>query len=149
MDTYYIDVFKACQELLDNTDTEISLRLWTTTNAQGLFGKKNLTVKPHLYINVQSPFQWPDPDNDYYEPRGFCMGLRTHIAVLCDGTVVPCCLDGNSNISLGNIFNTPMEDILNSQRAVDFYNGFNSHMAVEELCRHCSFKERFDKNWKR
>ena len=149
MDTYYIDVFKACQELLDNTDTEISLRLWTTTNAQGLFGKKNLTVKPHLYINVQSPFQWPDPDNDYYEPRGFCMGLRTHIAVLCDGTVVPCCLDGNSNISLGNIFISPMEDILNSQRAVDFYNGFNSHMAVEELCRHCSFKERFDKNWKR
>ena len=55
----------------------------------------------------------------------------------------------NGNISLGNIFNSPMDDILNSQRAVDFYNGFNSHMAVEELCRHCSFKERFDKNWKR
>ena len=57
MDTYYKDVFKACQELLDNTNTEISLRLWTTTNAQGLFGKRNLDIKPHLHINVQSPFQ--------------------------------------------------------------------------------------------
>lgn len=143
MDTYYRDVFGACEDIIAGTPTEISLRLWTTTNADGLFGTRNLDVRRQLHINVQSPFEWPDLDNSYYCERGFCQGARTHIAVLCDGTVVPCCLDGNGVMAVGNIYKEAMSDILNKERLIKFREGFNNRQAVEELCRHCSFKERF------
>lgn len=70
-------------------------------------------------------------------------GIRTHIAILSDGTVVPCCLDGNGVMALGNILDTPLSDILESDKSKAFVQGFNDKYAVEPLCRHCSFKERF------
>ncbi|MDD3239730.1 MAG: radical SAM protein [Lachnospira sp.] len=167
MDTYFKDVFESCETLLSQTNTEISMRLWTvqtlekekpqnssdiSTNSQntssmkkpGLFGQSNFRVKDRLHINVQSPFEWPDVNNDYYCDRGFCQGLRTHIAILSNGSVVPCCLDGNSVMELGNIFSTHLERILSSNRAVAFREGFHGKRAVEPLCQHCSFKERFN-----
>ena len=73
----------------------------------------------------------------------FCQGLRTHIAILSDGTIVPCCLDGNAYISLGNIFVQDISEILEQERTQNFIQGFRDKRAVEPLCCHCSFKERF------
>lgn len=143
MDSYIRDVFAACEELLEKTETEISLRLWNTKENPTLFGQKNYTVKEHLHINVQQPFEWPDINSEYYNDRGFCQGLRSHIAILSDGTVVPCCLDGNACMALGNIFDSSMKNILDSDRTREFIQGFNKKTAVEDLCKHCSFKERF------
>ena len=92
MDTYINDLFYSCETLLDKTDTEISLRLWNTKNEPFLFGERNCTIKRHLYVNVQSPFEWPELNGSYYNERGFCQGIRTHIAILSDGTVVPAVL---------------------------------------------------------
>lgn len=143
MDTYIAQLFASCETLLAQTYTEISLRLWNTTGVPTLFGEKNCVIKRHLYVNVQSPFEWPALDNAYCNDRGFCQGLRQHMAVLSDGTVVPCCLDGNAVMALGNIFTTPLKDILAGERSVRFIEGFRAKRAVEPLCRHCSFKERF------
>ena len=143
MDSYINNLFESCETLLDKTDTEISLRLWNTKKEPFLFGEKNCTIKRHLYINVQSPFEWPDVNSTYCNERGFCQGLRQHMAILCDGTVVPCCLDGNGVMALGNILDSTLEEILSSPRSVAFMEGFKKKTAVEPLCMHCSFKERF------
>ena len=143
MDTYIHNLFEACETLLAKTDTEISLRLWNTRKDPLLFGDKNCTIKRHLYVNVQQPFEWPDLNSSYCNDRGFCQGLRHHIAILCDGTVVPCCLDGNGVMALGNIFDMTLEDILKLPRSIAFMEGFKRKTAVEPLCQHCSFKERF------
>ena len=143
MDTYIHNLFEACETLLAKTDTEISLRLWNARNDPLLFGDKNCTIKRHLYVNVQQPFEWPDLNSSYCNDRGFCQGLRHHIAILCDGTVVPCCLDGNGVMALGNIFDMTLEDILKLPRSIAFMEGFKRKTAVEPLCQHCSFKERF------
>lgn len=144
MDTYIHDVFESCETLLERTKTEISMRLWNTKNDPHIFGQKNYRVKERLHINVQSPFQWPDVNNDYFCDRGFCQGLRTHIAILSNGVVTPCCIDGNGVMELGNIFSTHLESILSSNRSVEFRKGFAAKRAVEPLCQHCSFKERFN-----
>ena len=73
----------------------------------------------------------------------FCYGLRDHFGVLCDGTIVPCCLDHDGNISLGNCFEKPLSEILHSERARRIYNGFSEKKAVEELCRRCGFVTKF------
>lgn len=142
--TYINELFECCNIILDKTETEISLRLWNTKKSPTLFGERNCTIKRHLYVNVQSPFEWPELDSEYYNERGFCQGLRSHIAILSNGTVTPCCLDGNGVMNLGNIFTTPLSEILENERSTAFREGFKAKRAVEPLCCHCSFKERFN-----
>ena len=56
---------------------------------------------------------------------------------------MPCCLDGNGVMNLGNIFSSHLRDILESERSQAIINGWHKKTAVEPLCIHCSFKERF------
>ena len=142
---YIQELFHCCNLINEKTNTEISLRLWNTPTNPTLFDQNNFRIRQHLHINVASPFEWPDVDNSYCNNRGFCQGLRTHIAILCDGTVVPCCLDGNGIMALGNILTTPLTDILAGDRCTNIIEGFHAMKTVEPLCTHCSFKERFSK----
>ena len=75
--------------------------------------------------------------------KGFCHALRTHAAILVDGTVVPCCLDGEGVINLGNVQEEKFTDIINSERATAIVDGFSRREAVEELCRKCGFRQKF------
>ena len=70
-------------------------------------------------------------------------GLRDQIGILCDGTVVPCCLDAEGSIALGNIFRQSLDEILNSERAKALYRGFSNRAPAEELCLRCGYAERF------
>ena len=102
----------------------------------------NRRLGPGLYLDRAAKFDWPAPDAPVQNVT-FCYGLRRQIAVLCDGTVVPCCLDGQGVMALGNIFTTPLSAILQSPRAKAIYDGFSRRRAVEELCRRCGYAARF------
>lgn len=99
-----------------------------------------------LYLEWGERFDWPSlscaPD---YGERGTCYGLKDQIGVLCDGTVVPCCLDGEGVISLGNLHSQSMEEILNAPRTRAIADGFSKNRMVEPLCRHCGYARRFVK----
>lgn len=97
----------------------------------------------NIYIQFGDKFDWPDIENQTLNETAFCYGMRDQIGVLCDGTVVPCCLDNNGEINLGNIFETNLDDIINSPRALNIYNGFSNRKACEELCKKCSFARKF------
>lgn len=94
----------------------------------------------NLYLEFDNMFEWPDSERDEYaQQESFCYALRNQIGVLVDGTVVPCCLDHNGDIALGNLFDQPLEEILTSPRAKAIYDGFTRHEAVEPLCRRCGY----------
>ena len=97
----------------------------------------------NIYIQFGDKFDWPDIENQTLNETTFCYGMRDQIGVLCDGTVVPCCLDNNGEINLGNILNADLDDIINSPRALNIYNGFSNRKACEELCKKCSFARKF------
>lgn len=102
-------------------------------------------LAPRLFLEWGDRFDWPDdsmPESDENSPL-FCHALRNHIGVLVDGTVVPCCLDADGKLSLGNLHETELDDILNSQRARAIYDGFSRRRAVESFCRKCGFAKRF------
>lgn len=99
-------------------------------------------VGHNFYLGVAEKFAWPDLERDIIDEAGFCYGLRDQIGILVDGTVVPCCLDNEGNIPLGNIFTTPLEGIVNSPRARELYEGFSRRCAVEELCKRCGYAQR-------
>ena len=95
-----------------------------------------------LYLERAEKFDWPDLDAPETGTR-FCLGLRDQAAVLCDGTVVPCCLDHEGDVPLGNLLEQELEEILASPRARAVYEGFSQGKPSEELGRRCGFAARF------
>jgi radical SAM protein with 4Fe4S-binding SPASM domain len=106
-------------------------------------GHQGTTLAPRVFLEWGEKFDWPDLSLPGEESPLFCRGLRDQIGVLADGTVVPCCLDHNGEIPLGNLFTQSMEEILSSCRANALYDGFSQRKAVEPLCRTCGYAKRF------
>jgi len=111
---------------------------------------KPWTVEPRgtrlaerVYLQHGEKFDWPDLTAPDGGGQAFCYGLRDQIGVLCDGTAVPCCLDHEGDLALGNLFRQDLEEILDSPRAKAIYDGFSGRRAVEPLCRRCGFASRF------
>lgn len=107
------------------------------------FSTRGARIRHKLHLEYGDRFAWPDMEAEDGGERVFCYGLSDHFSVLCDGTVVPCCLDNNGTLALGNIFDSPLEDILRSERAQRIAEGFKAHTAAEELCRKCGYARRF------
>lgn len=107
--------------------------------------KKNVKVKGRVFLHFDSRFQWPHPSHPVRSSRGFCYGLSSHIGILADGTVVPCCLDKDGIINLGHCGSQNLMEIIQSPRAHSILHGFNRGILVEDLCRKCTFISRFDK----
>ncbi|MDQ1243819.1 MAG: hypothetical protein QG565_159 [Campylobacterota bacterium] len=103
---------------------------------------KSIRLAPKVLLNFDSYFEWPSLASSH-SSEGTCYGLKSHIGILANGVVVPCCLDGEGVIALGNLHDTTLEEILNSKRTKDIVEGFKNFKAVEELCKKCSYKDRF------
>lgn len=103
---------------------------------------KNIKISPRIYVDKDNEFIWPDETNGN-ESTGFCMALKTQIAILCDGTVVPCCLDSNGCIELGNIYNQSLDEIINGDKFKLLKKSFQERKITEKLCLNCTFKNRF------
>lgn len=167
---YMLGVFKACDNKLQSYPKPfINLRVWNLDEKSSeaefnklLFGKlesffgtqidtekiykdkiKSLRLAPKVLLNFDNYFEWPSLKSEH-ESDATCYGLKSHIGILADGTVVPCCLDGEGVINLGNLNERALENILNSSRAKAIVEEFAHGKAVEELCKKCSYKERFN-----
>lgn len=110
-----------------------------------LLESNGIKIRKNIYLNMAEKFEWPDIDKDNEDTEIFCYGLRDQMGILVDGTVVPCCLDSEGNISLGNIFENSLGEILESDRAKNIYDGFSRRCAVEDLCKRCGYAKRYKK----
>ena len=123
-----------------------ALRLWNEGAAEALpqDARGNRTLSPNLFLERAERFAWPDlsaPETG----ANFCHGLTRQLAVLCDGTVTPCCLDSEGTIALGNLFTQALPEILRSPRAAAMAAGFAARRPSEDLCRRCGYARRFSK----
>lgn len=168
---YINNVLDFISESTSNSDVIISLRLWNleennTTNVERkrnneilelierefnlpykiqekVVPGKGVKITDRVYLNQEYQFQWPDLALNEDDGLGFCYGLRNQVAILVDGTVVPCCLDGEGVINLGNIKETHFSSIIESERANKIVDQFSKREAAEELCRKCGYRKRF------
>lgn len=106
--------------------------------------RQSIRLASKILLHFDRYFEWPSLNNPTYGD-GYCQGLSKQIAVLADGRVVPCCLDGEGIIELGNLHVTNLGKILVTERSCDIIGGFSRAIASEELCQKCSYKERFKK----
>ena len=105
--------------------------------------RRGTRIGERIYLEYGDKFDWPDLAAPKVGEACFCYGLRDQIGVLCDGTVVPCCLDHEGDIPLGNLFRDNLDEILNTPLAKAIYDGFSGKKAVMELCKKCGYARRF------
>ncbi len=168
---YISTVLGFAREAVESSNMIVSLRLWNLDqdNATNLERSRNrealaiiekefnldyqieekvtpgsgLKIADRIYINQDYEFKWPALHEEEDDGKGFCHGLRSQAAILTNGTVVPCCLDGEGVINLGNVYDTAFSEIVEGERANHLYDGFSRREAVEELCRKCGYRKRF------
>ena len=105
--------------------------------------QKGHRLKNRLSMHYDTEFTWPDLSLPVISGKGTCYGLRSHFGILVDGTVVPCCLDKEGAIPLGNIREEPLESILESDKARAILKGFLERKLVDPLCQRCDYVTRF------
>jgi radical SAM protein with 4Fe4S-binding SPASM domain len=169
-DSYLSQAFDFARQFTSSTNGYISFRLWNlSTDADANQQKQNKyilkkieqayqlpepiddirpksqgnTLAPRTYLNFDYLFDWPDLLAPDFGTDGTCHGLRRQLAILADGSVVPCCLDNEGILTLGNIFSESLADILQKERSLRIIEGFQRRKITEPLCRHCGYRTRF------
>lgn len=99
-------------------------------------------LSDNLYLEFDRKFQWPDAGKERVGEDGqkaqlYCKALTKQIGILSDGSLVPCCLDHDGDVILGNLFRQSLEEILSSPRALAMTEAFKHHAASEKLCQNC------------
>ncbi|MHC1684298.1 MAG: radical SAM/SPASM domain-containing protein [Clostridiaceae bacterium] len=168
---YINNIISFIKESTDSSNLLISLRLWNLDEDNETNSKKSrnrnileiiekefnlpykieekispgrgIKIQDRVYLNQDYEFDWPDLKEDEDDGIGFCYALRNQVGILVNGTVVPCCLDGEGIIELGNISEKSFSEIIESERANNIFDGFSRRVAVEELCRKCGYRKRF------
>lgn len=97
---------------------------------------KGFRLSDKLFLEFAERFEWRENDDD---EQVRCYGLRDQIGVLCDGRIVPCCIDCDGAIPLGNIFSDDILNVINSPLAKDMAEGFRNGKAVHPYCKKCGF----------
>lgn len=108
-----------------------------------VINNKNIKIKNNIYLDKDNLFEWPNNINDKEIEKGSCLGTKTHIGILSNGNVVPCCLDANGILKLGNILNESMNDIINNSLFKEINNGFKNNLITCNLCKNCNFRKKF------
>ncbi len=170
IDDYLNPIFKFCNYALEKEkDFFINLRIWNLDDNKSaqefneiVFNKankyfnsniksedvykhrpKNIRIARKIFFNFDDYFEWPNLNNEVIGDKGFCYGLDSHFGILANGDVVPCCLDKDAIINLGNINENSLEEILKTKRVLDIQNNFKLGIVKEELCQKCSYRTRF------
>ena len=155
LNDYLDSIFETIDQIKNKTF--ISLRLWVgnqntnniinyinkryNTNIEHIENNTKIKITNNLIIDTFHEFIWPNLNNDYYNEVGKCKGLIDHIGILSDGTIIPCCLDSQGIIKLGNIYNDNLDTVLKQNIVKNMIEGFQKNYKCQELCKHCQFLE--------
>ena len=106
--------------------------------------RNSYRLKDRLFLSFANEFEWPAISaSTEEEVYGTCLGARQQIAILSDGTVVPCCLDAGGNVPLGSLRENTLDEIINGSRCQELIRQFQTHRIKEPFCRNCTFRKRF------
>lgn len=161
IEDYFGNIFDNIKCL--NKNTTVIYRLWTLKNnkldekstkivkkikdyynlspetVEEIINKNNININSTIYVDKDNEFEWPTITTK--KTTGYCYALKTQIAILVDGTVVPCCLDSDGIINLGNIFTETIAEIQKKERYRRLKKSFQDRKPCEELCQSCTFKK--------
>ncbi len=136
------DIGQEVQEIISLVEDRFKLKINRGIQVENIKSKR---IWNKLYLHFDSHFDWPSFNLPFQGTKGTCHALSSHVGIHADGTVVPCCLDKEAQIPLGNCLEQDLKEILKSKRALAMKKGFENNSLVEKLCQHCTYINRFKK----
>ena len=115
--------------IMSRLETRFDKALWKENT-------KGYRLSDKLFLEFAERFEWRENTDD---DSVRCYGMRDQIGVLCDGRIIPCCIDCDGAITLGNIFTDDILDVINSPLAKEMAEGFRNGKAVHPYCKKCGF----------
>ena len=152
---YLSDIFDYEKKYSNNV--YINYRLWTKNkfskdiinkleenyNIKIDLNKNNIKLKENVFLNFDSEFKWPQDNNEEnVNYQGYCHALTDHIAILSNGEVTACCLDGDGKLSFGNIFKKSLKDVISSDKFTNMKQELMDGKRTSDLCKKCNFLNR-------
>ena len=161
---YFENIFQSVDKL--PKDITVIYRLWTLSNStldkksteiveklkdyynlspqivDKLYKEQNVKISSNIYVDKDNEFIWPTVTEE--KSNGYCHAIKTHLGILVDGTVVPCCLDASGIINLGSIYTDTLENIMTTERYRKLKKSFKDHKPSEALCASCTYKNKND-----
>ncbi|WP_139452036.1 radical SAM/SPASM domain-containing protein [Campylobacter armoricus] len=96
-------------------------------------------LERHIILHQAKLFKWPSLKDEVIREKGYCYALNGQIAILSDGSLVPCCLDAKADMKLGNCFEKDFNELLKSPLYIELKEGFKQGILKAELCKRCNF----------
>ena len=136
LDNYNLDILSTIvvDKIISNYNLDNSFK-------EKVLKNKNIKITDNIYLDKDNKFSWPDNIENSNKEIGTCLGTRSHIGILVDGTIIPCCLDSKGLLKLGNIFTDNLEYIFETKKFLDIHNGFLNNKLTNNLCKNCSFRD--------
>lgn len=154
LDTYLNPIFAKAAAFAEK-GTFINYRLWVMNDKTALIinrlqeqyhvtiheNDKTKTLAKNIFYSREGQFIWPIDRQEWgnLPSYGNCRALKDHIAILVDGTIVPCCLDNEASIPLGNIFKDDLESVIYSSVYQELLLGFSNNQKIHPFCQKCDF----------
>jgi radical SAM protein with 4Fe4S-binding SPASM domain len=112
---------------LDLFDVQIHDNLWD----KGF----QMDLEPNLFIRCCE--QKDDTGDLPPKTLGRCYGSVTMLGIMGDGNVIPCNHIKGQAVVLGNIFEKPLNDILNNEPYLSIHDGFYKNQLSHPVCQRC------------
>ena len=106
---------------------------------------KSYKLKDNVYIYSQEMFRWPNINDEDIGEYGYCHGLIDQIAILHNGLVTSCCLDGSGINSFGDLNKESLKEVLESEKYKKALSELKNKHMILPLCKKCTYRLRFDK----
>ena len=160
-----MDILKKIILLINNSKCYLELRIWDYNLLKQSLKLRKLValieeyykinflnysfkINSRISVSYDRKFLWPTNTENNQLKYGRCLAYNLMLAILVDGNVVPCCLDGEAKLILGNVFETKLAQIILNQRYQKMIAGFKNNQLVEPLCQNCDYRIRFEKTSK-
>ncbi len=159
LESYMRHIMDFCELSIGAPKRFVNLRLWNIGNDSygvfntdierilkerfgvGAFSAKKTRLAPYTLLVKDKMFEWPSLSKEALSSVGSCLAISGQIGFLANGRVVPCCLDANADMELGDMKVQSIDEALNSDKAQRMLRGFKENILLEKMCQTCGFRE--------
>jgi len=123
-----------------NLDGAARAKLAEKVKKIGIRGWNVIEISPNIFIETYLLTDWGNAfaaEVTVEADHGYCFGMRDHFAILYTGDVTLCCIDFDGHTSMGNLNDSSLLDILNSDELERIVKGFHRTRLIHPYCRRC------------
>lgn len=125
-------------------DNDIAQKFCDAFGVECMFERKRIKLGEYLFLTLSKDFEWISKEETLLNANKLCHGLVMQIGVLSNGVVVPCCIDCEGGIKLGNIAHQSLDEILSSSLTQKIIQGFQKGVAYHKQCQKCTYPAKLD-----